>query len=143
MCCTYYKVLPELSRNTHKNDAGYEAILAKPAKRLALSSASKGKPPQTIEWLTDNGSCYTAAETRSFAKQLGLNPVAIPVTSAQSNGMAERFVKTLKRDYSKPANRPDSKTVTAQLKDWFDEKTSYHPDILVTCRQRFSGRNDR
>jgi putative transposase len=29
---------------------------------------SHGKPPKTIEWLTDNGSCYTASETRSFAK---------------------------------------------------------------------------
>ena len=29
---------------------------------------SNGKPSKTIEWLTDNGSCYTAAETRSFAK---------------------------------------------------------------------------
>jgi transposase InsO family protein len=54
-----------------------------------------GKPLKPIEWLTDNGSLYTAAETRSFSKQLGLKPV----TSPQSNGMAESFVKTLKRDY--------------------------------------------
>jgi hypothetical protein len=27
---------------------------------------SHGQPPKTIEWLTDNGSCYTAADTRSF-----------------------------------------------------------------------------
>ena len=47
------------------------------------------KPHKPIEWLTDNGSCYTAAETRSFAKQLGLKPVTTPVTSPQSNGMAE------------------------------------------------------
>jgi putative transposase len=32
---------------------------------------SNGKPHKTIELLTDNGSCYTAAETRNFAKQLG------------------------------------------------------------------------
>jgi len=88
---------------------------------------SHGKPPKTIEWLADNGSCYTAAETRSFAKELGLKPVTIPVTSPQSNGMAESFVKTLKRDYAKLANRPDSKTVMAQLKDWFDDYNSYHP----------------
>jgi hypothetical protein len=29
--------------------------------------------------------------------------------------MAESFVKTLKRDYANLANRPDSKTVMAQL----------------------------
>ncbi len=43
-------------------------------------------------------------------------PLSLPY---QSNGMAESFVKTLKRDYAKLANRPDSKTVMAQLKDWF------------------------
>jgi putative transposase len=64
---------------------------------------SNDKPPKTIEWLTDNGSCYTAAETRSIAKEMGLMPVTTPVTSPQSNGMAESFVKTLKRDYAKLA----------------------------------------
>ena len=88
---------------------------------------SNGKPPKKIEWQTDSGSCYTAAETRSFAKQLGLKPVTMPVTSPQSNGMAESFVKTLKRDYAKLANKPDSKTMMAQLKDWFDGYNSYHP----------------
>jgi putative transposase len=40
--------------------------------------------------------------------------------------MAKRIVKTLKRDYAKLANRLDSKTVMAQLKDWFDDYNSYH-----------------
>lgn len=88
---------------------------------------AKGKPTQPIEWLTDNGSCYTAAQTRSFARQLGLKPVTTPVTSPQSNGMAESFVKTLKRDYAKLADRPDSQTVMAQLQEWFDDYNSYHP----------------
>ncbi len=78
---------------------------------------SNGKPVKTIEWLTENGSCYTAAETRNFAKELGSKPVTTPVTNPQSNGMAESFVQTLKRDYAKLANRPDSKPVKTQLKD--------------------------
>jgi putative transposase len=82
-----------------------------------------GKPPEHIEWLTDNGSCYTAAETRSFTKQLRLKPV----TSPQSNGMADSFVKTLKRDYTKLAERPDSQKVMAQLPKSFDDYNSYHP----------------
>jgi putative transposase len=45
------------------------------------------KPPKTIECLTDNGSSHTAAETRSFAKELGLKPETTPVTSPQINGM--------------------------------------------------------
>lgn len=62
---------------------------------------------KTIEWLTDNCSCYTAAETKRFAKQLGLKPVTSPINSPQSNGMAETLVKTFKRDYAELAHRPD------------------------------------
>ena len=65
--------------------------------------------------------------TGYFAKQLGLKPVTTPVTSPQSNGIAESFVKTLKWDYAKLAERPDSKTVMAQLPKWFDDYNSYHP----------------
>jgi len=108
---------------------GIDAVLVGDLMMQAVEKrfGSNGKLPKAIEWLPDNGSCYTAAETRSFAKQLGLKPVKTPVTSQQSNGMAESFVKTLKRDYSKFAERPDSKTVMAQLKDWFDDYSSYHP----------------
>ncbi len=106
-------------------DAGLVGDLMMQAveKRFGTSAA----PTKPIEWLTDNGSCYTAAETRSFAKLLGLKPITTPVTSPQSNGMAESFVKTLKRDYAKLANRPDSKTVMAQLQAWFNDYNSYHP----------------
>src|SRR5512132_3436695 len=54
---------------------------------------------QTIEWLSDNGSGYTAHETRRFARDIGLEPRNTPNRSPQSNGMAEAFVRTIKRDY--------------------------------------------
>jgi len=41
--------------------------------------------------------------------------------------MAESFVKTLKRDYAKLAERPDLKTMMKQLPKWFDDYNSYHP----------------
>jgi putative transposase len=50
-----------------------------------------------------------------------------PVTSPQSNGMAESFVKTLKWDYAKLAYRPDSHTVMAKLPKWFDDYNFYRP----------------
>jgi putative transposase len=83
--------------------------------------------PSEIEWLTDNGSCYTAAETRSFARALGLKPVTTPVSSPQSNGMAESLVKTIKRDYARLALRPDARTVMQQLVDWFEHYNTKHP----------------
>src|SRR5262249_45480330 len=35
--------------------------------------------PVTIEWLSDNGSCYLAGETRSFARDIGLEPRTTPI----------------------------------------------------------------
>ena len=52
--------------------------------------------PVTIERLSDNGSCYVAGDTR--ARDIGLEPRTTPLESPQSNGMAEAFVRTIKRD---------------------------------------------
>ncbi len=57
------------------------------------------RTPEPIEMLSDNGSPYTARETRNFARQLGLKPCFTPVKSPQLGGMAEAFVHTFKRDY--------------------------------------------
>ncbi len=69
------------------------------------------KVSYTIEWLTDNGSCYIADATRMFARSLGFIVCTIPVRSPESNGMAESFVKTFKRDYVYVNNLPDAASV--------------------------------
>jgi transposase InsO family protein len=56
--------------------------------------------PITVEWLSDNESCYLAGETRSFTRDIGLEPRITPIESPQSNGMAEAFVRTIKRTMS-------------------------------------------
>jgi transposase InsO family protein len=71
--------------------------------------------PQPIEWLSDNGSAYTARETRALARDIGLVPGTTPVQSPQSNGMAEAFVKTFKRDYAQVNPRPYAAAVVRQL----------------------------
>ncbi len=93
-CCD--RVIMSWVATTKRIDAGLGEDLMMQA--VEKRFGSNGKPAKTIEWLTDNGSCYTAAETRSFAKELGLKPVTPPVTSPQLNGTAESFVKALKRD---------------------------------------------
>jgi putative transposase len=69
--------------------------------------------PHRVEWLSDNGSCYTARETTAFAKDMGFISCFTPVRSPESNGMAEAFVKTFKRDYIHVHDCPDAKTVMA------------------------------
>ena len=90
--------------------------------------------PQTIEWLTDNGSCYIAGPTRRFARDIGLEPLTTPVQSPQSNGMAEAFVRTFKRDYVSVNPIPDAKTVMLALPEWFDHYNELHPHRALGYR---------
>lgn len=83
--------------------------------------------PHPLQWLSDNGSCYRAHETIEFADRLGLVPCFTPVRSPQSNGMAEAFVKTFKRDYVYIHDRPDAQTVLSQLSAWFEDYNESHP----------------
>ena len=90
--------------------------------------------PQTIEWLTDNGAAYTAHDTRRFAREIGLEPRTTPVESPQSNGMAEAFVRTLKRDYVRASPRPDAATILRQLPSWIAHYNEVHPHKALGYR---------
>jgi putative transposase len=90
--------------------------------------------PQTIEWLTDNGSAYIATETRRFAREIGLEPRTTPIESPQSNGMAEAFVRTIKRDYVRVSPQPDAETVLRQLPAWLAHYNEVHPHKALGYR---------
>jgi len=90
--------------------------------------------PGPIEWLSDNGSPYIAHDTRAFAGKIGLVPRTTPIESPQSNGMAEAFVKTIKRDYARGAIRPDAASVLHQLDDWFEHYNNIHPHKALGYR---------
>jgi putative transposase len=83
--------------------------------------------PHPIEWLSDNGPCYTARETCEFARSLGLVVCTTPTYSPESNGMAEAFVKTFKRDYVYVNRLPSAAEVIAQLPAWFADYNEVHP----------------
>lgn len=90
--------------------------------------------PAEIEWLTDNGSAYIAGKTRTFAQQIGLKPVTTPVRSPQSNGMAESFVKTIKRDYVAFMPKPDVPTALRNLAVAFEHYNEWHPHSALKYR---------
>jgi putative transposase len=90
--------------------------------------------PQTIEWLSDNGSGYIAHDTRSLAREMGLEPRTTPVQSPQSNGMAEALVRTIKRDYVRVSPIPDARTVLDSLPLWFEHYNSLHPHKALGYR---------
>ncbi|HGD8385408.1 TPA: IS3 family transposase [Escherichia coli] len=84
-------------------------------------------PASPVEWLTDNGSCYRANETRQFARMLGLEPKSTAVRSPESNGIAESFVKTIKRDYISVMPKLDGLTAAKNLAEAFEHYNEWHP----------------
>ena len=65
---------------------------------------------------------------------IGMEPCTTPVRSPQSNGMAEAFVKTFKRDYVSVNPVPDAETVIAQLPLWFEHYNTLHPHKALGYR---------
>ncbi len=90
--------------------------------------------PEEIEWLSDNGSPFVAGDTRRFAREVGLAPRTTPFQSPESNGMAEAFVRTFKRDYVRVSPCPDAAAVLRQLPDWFAHYNEVHPHKALGYR---------
>ncbi|EJC2837563.1 IS3 family transposase [Escherichia coli] len=91
-------------------------------------------PSSPVEWLTDNGSCYRTNETRQFARMLGLEPKNTAVRSPESNGIAESFVKTIKRDYISIMPKPDGLTAAKNLAEAFEHYNEWHPHSALGYR---------
>lgn len=85
------------------------------------------RAPQPVEWLADNGSAFTAKATLDVATALGLRLAFTPPRSPESNGIAEAFVKTLKRDYIRVVLLLDASTALALVPAWITDYNTSHP----------------
>jgi transposase InsO family protein len=85
------------------------------------------KAAHAVEWLSDNGSAYIARPTSDTATALGLRLAFTPVRSPESNGVAEAFVKTLRRDYARLAVLPGAEAAMRLLPGWFEDYNTVHP----------------
>lgn len=85
------------------------------------------RPPHKVQWLTDNGPGYVARETVFFGRELGLEMCTTAPYSPESNGMAEAFVKTFKRDYVYVGDLSSAQRVREQLAGWFRDYNEYAP----------------
>lgn len=114
----------------HSGNIVRDAVLAAVENRFGDELHS----PCEIEWLSDNGSGYTADDTRRFAMDIGLKPLTTPVCRPQSNGMAESFVKTMKRDYVAFMPTPDAATAAHNLAIAFEYYNEKHPHSALKYR---------
>lgn len=83
--------------------------------------------PRKVQWLSDNGSCYTSGKTVRFGRSIGLEVCTTAPYSPESNGMAEAFVKTFKRDYVWLGDLSSAAKVVEQLPSWFEEYNENAP----------------
>ncbi|AJK49449.1 putative integrase catalytic region [Burkholderia plantarii] len=115
---------------------GYTGNMVRDVMLQAVENRFAGalKTNSEIEWLSDNGSCYIADDTLTFSREIGLKAVTTPVRSPQSNGMAESFVKTMKRDYVSWMPKPDVRTAMQNLGIAFDHYNESHPHSALKYR---------
>jgi len=122
-CCDREAMSWAATTAGHSGDIVRDVMLAAVENRFG----NELHTPSEIEWLSDNGSGYTADDTRRFAAAIGLKPLTTPVCSPQSNGMAESFVKTMKRDYVAFMPKPDAATAARNLAIAFEHYNEKHP----------------
>ncbi len=95
--------------------------------------------PHRIQWLSDNGPGHVARETVELARALNFEPCTTPAYSPKSNGMAEAFMKTFKRDYVWSADLTEAQTVMRQLPKWFEDynEIAPHKGLKVLSPRQF------
>jgi putative transposase len=92
------------------------------------------RAPHPVQWLSDNGSIFAAYKTLDIAAALNLVPCFTPVESPKSNGMAEAFVKTFKRDYVRVNPIPDAAAALALIDHWMEDYNTVHPHSRLGYR---------
>ncbi|MBS7772188.1 integrase core domain-containing protein, partial [Klebsiella pneumoniae] len=84
--------------------------------------------------LSTADSDYRVNETRQFARMLGLKSKNTAVRSPVSNGIAESFMKTIKRDYISIMPKPDGLTAAKNLAEAFEHYNEWHPHSALGYR---------
>ena len=94
---------------------------------VAARFGDQARPSAPIQWLSDNGSIYTALDTLITAERLHLVPITTPAASPQSNGMSEAFVNTMRRDYIVGADLSTAAAVLDQIPAWIADYNAVAP----------------
>ena len=128
-CCDREALYWAASNGGYDSETVQDVMLGAVERRFGNSL-----PTSPVEWLTDNGSAYRSYQTRQFARMVGLEPKHTAVRSPESNGMAESFLKTMKRDYISIMPKPDGLTAVKNLAEAFEHYNEWHPHSALGYR---------
>ncbi len=92
------------------------------------------RAPRKLEWLTDRGSIYKSKETQAMAHGLNLKPCYTAAYSPASNGIAEAFVGTIKRDYVHVSDCVSADWVIDQIPKWIEDYNENAPHAALAMR---------
>ena len=92
------------------------------------------RAPHPVQFLSDNGSIFAAYRTVEIALALNLAPCFTPIESPESNGMAEAFVKTFKRDYVRISLIAHAAAALALVDSWMEDYNTVHPHSRLGYR---------
>ncbi len=112
-----------------KKGRGLPAWMAQEQVILAVNRrfGDVNRVPNSLQLLTDNGSAYTACQTKRLLKVLGIEDCKTAICSPQSNGMAESMVKTFKRDYLPYMGFTDAENALKMLPAMVEKYNTWHP----------------
>ena len=112
-----------------KKGRGLPSWMAQEQVLLAVNRrfGSVNQVPTHLQLLTDNGSAYTSQKTKQFLKALGIEDCKTAVSSPQSDGMAESFVKTLMRDYLPFIDLENAQAALSCLPEIIERYNEEHP----------------
>ena len=113
------------------------------AKAVAKRFGEGNRPERAIQWLSDNGSIYTALDTVITAERLNLAPITTPARSPQSNGMSEAFVNTIKRDYVAGADRSTAAAIIEQISSWIEDYNAVAPHSALGFKSPLEYRGEQ
>lgn len=82
---------------------------------------------QKLEFLSDNGPEYACRKLRAVLQGLGMVICRTPRRSPESNGLAEAFFGSFKRDYVYQQELPSLEAVARQIPDWIKDYNEVAP----------------
>jgi transposase InsO family protein len=82
---------------------------------------------QAIEFLSDNGPEYACRKLRIVLQDFGMVICRTPRRSPESNGLAEAFFGSFKRDYVYQKELPSLEAVARQIPEWIKDYNEAAP----------------